>query len=407
MTLQKILKVALKGLLVFFGVLALFIVYLKISEPKRIYTLNSELDITELPDDLKQTFFNTFDRYTKVTAPNGGAIHIVAQHQITNEQLIRCRNILEHYLKDYPDSVYGKDKSDIANKMVENNAVLTLLNGQDDGNLINLIRVGISGIFGQALFYNEIQVEGHDWYVDQNYNHRDASYEEILHFVHDNGIGVDGRNSLPGAMPDFQKEIRAAQINGQENGIWASGEREQDWIQELEEENSLSQEYLASVIDSYYGLWGAWNTAEGGMWGIYKAKTREELVTHDSEGYKLMQNKFFHPYLTYNARIHDGFNGTYSLKFDAAVPYTNHSRYLKDITLLGANDIDVIVNELDNDVTGNAGVNTIIFSGKSTEYTIQKGDDHIAINDSILSRDGNNILRKIDTIRFSDTSIQY
>ena len=259
MTLQKILKVALKGLLVFFGVLALFIVYLKISEPKRIYTLNSELDITELPDDLKQTFFNTFDRYTKVTAPNGGAIHIVAQHQITNEQLIRCRNILEHYLKDYPDSVYGKDKSDIANKMVENNAVLTLLNGQDDGNLINLIRVGISGIFGQALFYNEIQVEGHDWYVDQNYNHRDASYEEILHFVHDNGIGVDGHNSLPGAMPDFQKEIRAAQINGQKNGIWASGEREQDWIQELEEENSLSQEYLASVIDSYYGLWGAWN----------------------------------------------------------------------------------------------------------------------------------------------------
>ena len=112
------------------------------------------------------------------------------------------------------------------------------------------------------------------------------------------------------------------------------------------------------------------------------------------------------PYLTYNARIHDGFNGTFSLKFDTAVPYTNNSRYLKDITLLGANNIDVIVNELNNDITGNAGVNTIIFSGKSTEYVIQKGDDHIVISDSIPSRDGNNILRNIDKIQFSDRSIQ-
>ena len=290
----RFFKFLLKGLVLLVGLIVLFLLFLKISEPKRIYPVNRELGITDLPTGLQSGFFKTFDRYTHITAPNGGAIHIVAQNQITNEQLIRCRSILEHFLADYPGSVYGADKSQIANQMVENNAVLTVLNGQDDGNLINSIRVALSGLYGQALFYNEIQVEGHPWYVNQDYEHRDAAFEEILHFVHDNGIGVDGHNSLPGAKPDFQKEIRAAQVHGLKNGTWAGIERVQDWIQELEAENSLSQEYLASVIDTYYGLWGAWDTAQGGMWGIYQAKTREELREKDAFGYNLMDKFFLH-----------------------------------------------------------------------------------------------------------------
>jgi hypothetical protein len=48
-------------------------------------------------------------------------------------------------------------------------------------------------------------------------------------------------------------------------------------LKELTKENSLSQEYLASLVDSYYGLWGAWTESNShGMWGIYIAKTREE-----------------------------------------------------------------------------------------------------------------------------------
>ncbi len=44
---------------------------------------------------------------------------------------------------------------------------------------------------GQPLYQSEIQVEGHRWYIEQNYDHRDATFEEILHLVHDTGIGVD------------------------------------------------------------------------------------------------------------------------------------------------------------------------------------------------------------------------
>lgn len=199
------------------------------------------------------------------------------------------------------------------------------------------------------------------------------------------------------------------------NKLWADGERTIEWIKELEEENSLSQEYLASVIDTYYGLWGAWKgetrrgkaeDADRGMWGIYIAKTRDQLESRDLMAFELMNNTFFHPYLTYNARIDKAFAGTFSLKFDSSIPYTHHSRYLKDITLLGDSDTNVRINELDNDITGNAGVNTVILSGKSDEYDVQSIDDMTRVKDNVEGRDGTIILRGIEHIRFTDETIK-
>ncbi len=193
-----------------------------------------------------------FNRYTKVTTPNGGSIHIVAKSNLTDEQIIRCRNVLQHYLTNYEGSKYGSDKSAVANKMAENKAILVLLNGQDDGS--NPISDKVTG---QPLYENEIQVEGHSWYIKQDYEHRDATFEEILHFVHDNGIGIDGNDEFLGALPKYQTKIRKAQKNGLTKNLWGRGAENKAWVRELANENSLTQEYLASVVDSYYGLWGA------------------------------------------------------------------------------------------------------------------------------------------------------
>lgn len=152
---------------------------------------------TKIPTGLGSVYNSkNFNRYTKIVAPNGGSIHIVAQDKISDEQILRARNVLQHYLTDYAGSKYGANKSEVANKMADNKAILCLLNGQDDGK--NPIGAKVTG---QPLYQNEIQVEGGKWYMNQNYDHRDATYEEILHFVHDNGIGVDGENTLPGALP--------------------------------------------------------------------------------------------------------------------------------------------------------------------------------------------------------------
>ena len=361
---------------------------------------NPELRIENIiPNSLGKEYSNNFNRYTNVVTPNGGKIHIVAQSNLTDEQIVRARSTLEHFLENYPGSKYGSDKSELANKMSENGAILTLLNGQDDGN--NPVEVN-----GQALFENEIQVEGHPWYINQEYNnHRDATYEEILHLVHDYGIGIDGHNSFPGAMPEYQSEIREAQKIALSNNLW--GIDAERWINELIDENSLTQEYLAALIDSYYGLWGAWTDSNThGMWGIYVAKTRDEILTEDPIGAEIMNNKFFHPHLTYNARIDSSFNGNFSLRFDSSKPYTNHSQYLKDITLLGSNDISISINQLDNNITGNQGINTVIFSGNSSEYIINISDNKASVIDKISDRDGINILQNIEKLEFKDQTIE-
>ena len=75
------------------------------------------------------------------------------------------------------------------------------------------------------------------------------------------------------------------------------------WVNELDDENSLSQEYIASVVDSYYGLWGSWNEEPGkGMWGLYISNNRLEIKSEDPMGWALME-MFFHPYLQYTAWI--------------------------------------------------------------------------------------------------------
>ena len=370
------------------------------SENQPIGQANPELEIENIiPSNLGKEYSANFNRYTKVVTPNGGKIHIVAQSNLTDEQIVRARSTLEHFLKNYPGSEYGDNKSELANKMAENGAILTLLNGQDDGN--NPVEVN-----GQALFENEIQVEGHPWYINQDYNnHRDATYEEILHLVHDYGIGIDGHNSFPGTMPKYQSEIRQAQKNALSTNLWGIGADR--WINELTDENSLTQEYLAALIDSYYGLWGGWTDSNThGMWGIYVAKTRNEIFLEDPIGGEIMNNKFFHPYLTYNARIDSGFNGIFSLKFDSLKPYTNHSQYLKDITLLGNNDTAVYINQLDNNITGNKGTNTVIFNGNSSEYIIDITDIETSVTDKVSNRDGINILKGIEKIKFTDQTIQ-
>ncbi len=361
-------------------------------------SIDPTLGIEPIPKSLGSEYLLHFNRYTRVVTPDGNSIHIVAQNSITNEQIVRARNVLEHYLRNLPGSLYGADKSAVANKMAENNAMLLLLNGEDDGtNPANELR-------GQPLYQNEIQVEGHKWYINQDYNHRDATFEEILHLVHDTGIGVDGNTRFSGALPDFQVEIRAAQENGLVENLWGIGE--DDWIEELKVENSLSQEYLAAVIDAYYGLWGAWNeNTTHGMWGLYIAKTRQDITAKDPVGAELINNKFFHSYLTYNARIDADFEGTFSLKFDKNLPYTHHSQYLKDVTLTGNKNSNVRVNQLDNQITGNLGVNTVIFSGNVDEYTIIKKGREVVVADNLIDRDGVNTLIDIENIEFVDQTL--
>jgi len=371
-----------------------------------------DLGIEPIPIQFQDSYGQIFCKYTEIEAPNGDPIRMFAQREISNEQMLYARGVLEFYLEDVPGSRHGADKTAIANKMAKNGATLLLLKGYDGEFEIFEDESQWREIDGQPLYEDEIAAPGSKWYVDNVFEgHRDATFEEILHLVHDNGIGIDVDWMPPGVAPEFQREIREAEINALEtNGLWAQGERTADWIAELRDEGSLTQEYLASVVDSYYGLWGAFDEREGGMWGIYVAKTRDEIAEKDPMGFELM-GAFFNPYLTFDARIDPAFEGIFSLAFDEKLPYTHKSRYLVRATLTGSNDSGLEGNDQDNTLRGNRGSNlldggegedTALFTGNFAEYEIRVDGATLVVADKVEGRDEVDRLDGVEWLEFSD-----
>ena len=232
--------------------------------------------------------------------------------------------------------------------------------------------------------------------------------------VHDFGIGTA---SNPGALPTLQQEINNAMENalpaneddwGKSGvGLWGYGSK--DWLEELSKEGSLEQEYLVSVTDSYYGLWESYSETDGGMWGIYIAKTREDIKEKDPIGYKLVES-FLPPYFTYMDRLDDSFSGTFNMTLDINETYTYKSQYITNLRLTGSNNTNIIGNDLDNILLGNSGnnildggygIDIVQFIGASYEYIL----DGNVITDT-LNRDGQDTLINIEVLRFTDKDIE-
>lgn len=351
------------------------------------------ISIEAVPSQFSDYSKAGYNRYVAVKAPNGKSIHILIMDRLSEYQIVKAVNVLNHYLTPVAGTKYGdKDsKRDIANAMANNGAILKLMNYHDEPRYND-------DLDGQPLFEEEIQVEGGDWYVRQDYeDHRDASYEEILHLVHDYGIGV--LNAPEGgvtALPEFQREFNTIQ----KQALNQSYTPPEDTLKEWQQEVSVDQEYFAAIIDSYYGLWGAYSGK--GMWDLYNVKTRSDFSTEDPNALYITE-QIFSPTLTYDAYIADTFTGTFKMRYDATVPYTHHAQYLTKLTLTGSKDTNIELNGHDNRLTGNTGINTVVVHGARSEYHIHDlGEGKIQLNDMLTDRDGMNVLINIEKIQFSD-----
>ncbi len=349
------------------------------------------LKIEKTPKNFKNYEAKGYTRYVGYKAPNGKNIHILIQDKLTDFQIARSYNILKHYLTNDPKFAYNK--SEVANTMANNNAILKLQNGSHTED-------NEDDLMGQPLYQNEIQVEGGEWYMKQDYTYRDASYEEILHLVHDFGFGVLGSSvGIAGALPQLQLDINTYQKLAYKNKVWTP---EDDEYKEWEDEVSLDQEYFASVIDAYYGLWGAWNDSRSpnsSMWGVYKVKTRNDF-TKDAVITDVQE--LFHPTFQYTAYLSDQLSGEFSMKFDTSKPYTHHSQYLTKIKLNGKNDIKIIPNDRYNYIEGNDGVTTLVLEGKMEDYVISYTPDRKSPTAVIRMQQGLGAIRleNVDGIEF-------
>ncbi len=360
-------------------------------------------DVSSLDGALKKYYV----KYLDYVAPNGKPIRLVAADKVTDEQLLKAYNVLSFYLTNYQ----SYDKTAIANAMADKGAVLVLPNGADgDGNTPD---EAISS--GQPLYQMELPTAGSKWYQENDYKHRDASYEEIFHMVHDYGIGTTQNQ---GADPDLAKQIKAGldsvlptdKKDWGTKGIWGLGSKE--WMQELAKEGSLEQEYIVSGIDSYYGLWEAYTESDKGMWGMYVPKNRAAVQQQDPKAYEIITS-FMPANFTYLERIDPAFTGTFKMYLDTAEPYTYKSQYLQNVRLTGDGNSGVIGNDLDNIFVGNKGNNSIDggngndvvqFAGASTDYTITKTAEGVTVSDG-KNRDGQDTLVNIEILRFTDKDV--
>lgn len=353
---------------------------------------------------LDRVYRRNYSKFMAYPTPNGGRILLVATDGMSDEQLLRAYNILSFYLTDVPGAKYGADKTPVANAMGENGAVLVMPGGADGDSPIRQ-----SALRGQPLYALEFPNEGSRAYVENDYRQRDAGFEEIFHMVHDTGIGT--KYSEGPLKETYQAEIAVATANSMPKAIWGNGDRDiKRWLDELAKEGSLEQEYIASVLDSYYGYWGAWREGRGGMWDIYVAKTREGVKRMDPMGAALIP-MFLSDTVTYMARIDPGFEGTFAMSFDAAQPYTHKSQYLVNARLLGDNSSGLSGNGHDNILIGNAGDNIIDGLGGQdvVQYDFASSDAQITQTADGVQvtgpEHGTDTLISIETLRFIDQDV--
>ena len=371
-----------------------------------IDTSGSPSGIVALPTHVPAVFRDTFAKYTKLTAPNGRAIHILAQARVTNAQLIRAREVLRFYLSDVAGSEYGSNKARVADAMADRDATLVYFNHESAAEAAFEGALGEVDLAMQDLYATESPVEGSRAYLDNST--RDATFEEIFHLVHDQGV-------IP-ALPAFQREIRAATDAAMAAGTW---EANPEWIAE----GSTTQEYVISVFDVYMGLWAHDPDGDGTSFGgEYQVHNRAALRRNDPSGFALMP-KFHPPHLTYMARIDAGFSGTFSLARDPALAYTLKSRYLTHAALTGKKSSGLRGNARSNRLLGNlgdnrleggpgndrlvgrAGSDTAVYSGALAEYTIRRTGALTRVRDRVPGRDGHDTVSSVEFLEFRDATL--
>lgn len=358
--------------------------------------------VVPVPSYVDPILVSIFSRYTKIIAPNGKPIHIFAQSEVSDQQIIRARDILEFYLTDVPDSTYGRNKSVVANAMANRSASLLFFNNESSRkHAFEEFSLADLNLASQNLHATQFFVEGSIDYANNPPDRQDTSFKDILHLVQKYGI-------IP-SLPDYQSEIQTSANSARSTGIWT-------WT--ATDSNSTAQGYYATVAGVYYGLWA--DDRDGTVeswWGKYQHNTRLALQSGDPAGYNLI-TRFFSEHLTYTAKIHPRFSGIFYLSLKPQLQYTYKSQYLIHAALTGTDNSHLVGNGLANTLQGNSGnnrldggkgIDTAVFKGNYADYTIfdlREIEGKYVIMDKVSGRDGTDTLVDIEFIKFRDQTTE-
>ncbi|GEM_PF-5069759 len=245
----------------------LFVIMAFACNKKKLYSdlnhLKGDGVIKISSDNVSGQIGKIFSKYLYTTAPNGGRIEIFGTSGVSDDQMLYAREILEQYLTCSGNVYKSIHKQAIANSMANKKCAMVFWDTEEqyESNMSKLI---FSGYNLQDLYATESWGSGN----------RDASYEEILHLVHNYGIAP--------TLFNYQKRLQKANDDAIDKGIW------KPWGGDLPKAD-FDDEYFAAVMDCYLGLW----SGQGGtMGGSYSPSDKDELKSIDPVGYKLIEDLF-------------------------------------------------------------------------------------------------------------------
>lgn len=378
---------------------------------KGIDTSGGTDGIVALPASVDDRIEAVFDRYTQFTAPNGSRVHFLSQTAVSDDLLIRTRGLVRQHFFDVPGSAMGADKSAAFNRAGTAGATFVIHENAASFDAANADVIAFDTLFDDsymALDASTIVQEASTAYLQPSPAF-DASIDATVRFALEQGISE--------GVPAFQTALDAATTNAVTNIIYtpnvgtAAGQ--------------VDDEYLALALSTYYGLYAHDPNSDGtsGANSEYDVLDRADMQTADPDMFALIEG-FFRPTHRYSAFLDTSFNGDFEMAFDVAVPYTHRSRYLERAGLRGVSTARLNGNDLDNILVGNAvnstfegaggndviesegGNDFAIMTGVQAEYTITDvGDNVTQIVDSVMGRDGTDLVRGITQVTFSDGTI--
>ncbi|MBJ13600.1 MAG: hypothetical protein CMG62_11095 [Candidatus Marinimicrobia bacterium] len=373
----------------------------------------AENGIVDLPETVDSLFLAVASRYTHVLSPNGGSIPILIQNDFSSEQIIHVRNVLEFYLTNVPDSQWGSDKSNIANSLSLSNAILFLLNNEEEYDSPSVINLMASGVNGQDLLATEVFPIGSADYMLGS--RRDATFEEVLHFVH--GFGIQF------SSPSMQDSIIEAMNNAIENEIYNP-------LFDLPEED-YDEEYFAMGLECYFGIWAHDPNGDGYSGDHeYAYIDRSSMEIGDTELFRII-NGFFGSNWNYMVSLPQEFENQFLMNLSSSDIYTYRSQYLTSLNILGENDVSITGNGYPNyfiggrgnnifkglagndTIKGGSGLDRAIYQGNIEEYFLQELEETpdtnslaLQVIDVMLSRDGIDDLYGVEELEFNGSIYQ-
>ena len=362
------------------------------------------------PATLSPIVTDVFNRYTAITTPSGGRIHVLAQAGVSDARIRRAREVLNQHLENLPGTIAGADKADVANSISGNCGTLAMFNDMAALDLTDPAVATFDADFGSAyvpLFGDAVIIEGSPEYIQESPAY-DQTFGATAVLVY--------RQGLVQERPDWSNQLILAATNAEADGSFnpTGPEPYQD----------LNEVFLGVVMESHAGVWGHDPSGDGSANnGLYAFGERPTIGFGDASTLALIED-FFAQQHTFPAEVDPGFMGEFDLLFRENMGFTNRSQYLGEVRLTGNNSTnlfgtsqnDILVgndgnNNLngrsgDDSLDGGEGLDTAVFGAPFAEFTItDNGDGSMTIQHNEPSGLGTDVIRNFEVLVFSDMVI--